>query len=251
MVVCQVCHMAGHSASECWHRYDHNYQSVSSQYPQQQQQFSTSNSNTNMATLSAYSDYSYENGWFPDSGATNHVTAEPRNMYHGSEYSGSDQLYVENGTGLSIQRIGNTFVKSPINSSISFSLNNMLLVPSITKNLVSVSKFTKDNHVFFEFHSDYCCVKSQGSKEVLLEGTVREDGFYCFKDFHPQHVSSSKSFSSHTPVSHNTTALVSEKSCSSAYLMWHFRLGHPHQSVVNTVLQKCNIQNVNKNHLDF
>lgn len=108
-----------------------------------------------MASLSAYSNYFYDNGWFPDSRATNHVTTEPSNLYHGSEYSGSDQLYVGNGTSLLIKRIGNASVKSPINSSIYFSLNNMLLVPSITKNLVSVYKFAKDNHVFFEFHSDY------------------------------------------------------------------------------------------------
>uniref|UniRef100_A0A151UEF3 Uncharacterized protein n=1 Tax=Cajanus cajan TaxID=3821 RepID=A0A151UEF3_CAJCA len=49
---------------------------------------------------------------------------------------------------------------SPQNSHITLSLNNLLLVPSITKNLVSVSQFARDNDVFFEFHSNYCFVKS-------------------------------------------------------------------------------------------
>lgn len=83
-----------------------------------------------------------------------------------------------------------------------------------------------------------------------MESTVREDGLYCFKDFHPQ-VPYSKSSSNHNSVLHNSSAFVSAKSCFPPYLIWHFRLGHPHQSVVNFVLQSCNIQHVNKNNLDF
>ena len=55
----------------------------------------------------------------------------------------------------------------------------MLLVPSITKNLLSVSKFAKDNNVFFEFHFDACFVKDQDSQVVLLTEKVK-DGLYSF-----------------------------------------------------------------------
>ena len=36
---------------------------------------------------------------------------------------------------------------------------------------MSVSKFAKDNQVYFEFHSHFCVVKSQVSREILLQGS--------------------------------------------------------------------------------
>lgn len=104
-------------------------------------------------------------------------------------YKGSDQILVGNGQGLQISSSGSTFFHSPINSSVKLVFSNLLHVPKITKNLVSVSKFAKDNHVFFEFHSDKCLVKSQVTNEVLLRGEVGADGLYQFTNLHllPKH----------------------------------------------------------------
>ena len=52
-------------------------------------------------------------------------------------------------------------------------------VPEITKNLISISKFAKDNNVYFEFYSTMCCVKSQLTKETLLQGRLI-NGVYQF-----------------------------------------------------------------------
>lgn len=60
------------------------------------------------------------------------------------------------------------------------SLNNLLHAPGIARNLIFVSKFAKDNNVFFVFHCNYCFVKSQASKEVLLEGFLDAGGLYYF-----------------------------------------------------------------------
>lgn len=59
----------------------------------------------------------------------------------------------------------------------------MLLVPTITKNLVSVSRFAKDNQVYFEFHPSFCVVKSQDNHQVLLRGQLNENGLYLFPSF--------------------------------------------------------------------
>ncbi|KAG5117284.1 hypothetical protein JHK84_043397 [Glycine max] len=57
----------------------------------------------------------------------------------------------------------------------------MLHVPQITKNLIGVSKFAKNNHVFFEFHANHCFVKSQDSNKILLQGGgIGFDGLYQF-----------------------------------------------------------------------
>jgi len=58
------------------------------------------------------------------------------------------------------------------------SLNQLLHVSSITKYLTSVSKFAKDNQVYFEFYSHFCVVKSQISNEILLQGPVGLDGLF-------------------------------------------------------------------------
>lgn len=43
--------------------------------------------------------------------------------------------------------------------------------------MLSISKFTKDNNVIVEFMSDYCFVKDNDTKVMLLQGTFK-DGLY-------------------------------------------------------------------------
>ena len=57
---------------------------------------------------------------------------------------------------LFITHIGSSSIST---SSKSLYLNDILHVPSITKPLLSVQIFCKDNNCFFEFHPDFCLVK--------------------------------------------------------------------------------------------
>ena len=129
---------------------------------------------------------------------------------HSSPYSGFDQQFVGNGQGLSISNIGSSKIL-PINHSTSpLSLTDLLHVPFITKNLLSVSRLAKNNHVYFEFRSFTCLVKSQGYNEVLLRGSLDEHGLYQFTEFPLTHLSvvpSSASFPS-TPSVASTTNKV-------------------------------------------
>jgi len=52
---------------------------------------------------------------------------------------------------MNIQHLGSASLRSS-DSNASFRLHNLLNVPSINKNLISVSKFACDNNVFFEFY---------------------------------------------------------------------------------------------------
>ena len=67
-------------------------------------------------------------------------------------YFGEDALHVGNDTILLILHIGSTRFYSPKKT---FSLFNILHVPEIKKNILSVQKFCLDNDVFFEFHSSF------------------------------------------------------------------------------------------------
>jgi len=178
--------------------------------------------------------------WYPDLGASHHVTAQSQYLQNLQPYEGPDQVFLGNGQGLSISSTGSTCFSSPLNPSVPLYLHNLLHVPHISKNLLSVSKFAKDNNVYFEFHPSFCVVKSQGSNQVLLHGLVGSDGLYHFPNLLPQ--------SSHFPSVNSVCNTVSN---SSTFLLWHSRLGHPNVDTLRIVLNSCNVPIPNKVVTDF
>ena len=94
-----------------------------------------------MATLDTVIDSS----WYADSGAINHVTTKMNNLSLKKPYEGQEKLMIGNGKSLDITHIGHSYF--PIPYAKSLHLKNILRVPKITKNLVSISKLTVDNHI--------------------------------------------------------------------------------------------------------
>jgi len=90
--------------------------------------------------------------------------------------------------------------------------------------LLSVYRFARDNHVFFEFHANVCLVKRQGTNKIMLQGKLK-DGLYMF----PNLVQTS-------PYSAYTTAITTS---SSKYHLWHSRFGQPR--VIHQIMKICNI----------
>jgi len=85
---------------------------------------------------------------------------------------------IGNDAGMKIKHIGSaSFALAHMNTQVI--LNNLLHVPEINKNIISVSKFAKDNHVYFEFFPDKCYVKNQDTNQILLQGKIK-DGLYVF-----------------------------------------------------------------------
>jgi hypothetical protein len=82
-------------------------------------------------------------------------------------------------------------VKSHYQPYTDLHLNQVLCVPAITKNLLSISKFTKDNNAYAEFSSLGCVIKDQKTKRPLLQGSLR-NGLYELKlvEATPQSLSS-------------------------------------------------------------
>lgn len=89
------------------------------------------------------------------------MTFDYNNLTNSAEYEGNELVTAGNGNTLQIASIGNTILT---NGKYSLNLNNILHVPDIAKNLVSVSKLAKDNNAFIEFHDNYCLVKDKGSR---------------------------------------------------------------------------------------
>nr|KYP44272.1 hypothetical protein KK1_034236 [Cajanus cajan] len=74
-------------------------------------------------------------------------------------YIGSEKVVVGNDNYLSIHNASTSKLKNPSNNIV-FTLNKRLHVHDITKNLLTVAKFAKENSCFFEFHSIDYFVKS-------------------------------------------------------------------------------------------
>jgi hypothetical protein len=74
-----------------------------------------------------------------------------------------------------ISHIGQASV--PTHTSKQLCLTNILHVPSVAHDLLSVHKFTWDNNVFCEFHPFDLFVKDRDTRDVLLRGRCRH-GLY-------------------------------------------------------------------------
>lgn len=155
--------------------------------------------------------------WLPDTGANSHVTPDLASLGTSEAYHGDDALHVGNGMGLPNVHIGSTHISSPHKT---LSLSNILHVPQIQRNLLSVQKFCLDNHVFFEFHPFFFCVKDISTRTTLLTGPSK-DGLYSL--VLPQLQSIRKSAFSATRASS---------------AVWHQRLGHPHHKLLRIMLSK-------------
>jgi hypothetical protein len=202
--MCQVCGKTEHTTLKCYQRFDRSFLGDES-----------SSMTAYMLALSNQPDLS----WYPNTTATNHMTANLNNLnLQVEEYTGSEQVRVGNGQGLKIAHYDafNLLAKHHI------CLPNMLHVPQLTKNLFSIHKLAHDNNAIVEFHSDLFYIKEKTTGTILLQGRSK-DGLYPL-------IPSSKSTSS--PV-----AYVGERTSAD---QWHKRLGHPSSRIVNNITSHFN-----------
>jgi histone deacetylase 1/2 len=155
-----------------------------------------------------------------DTGANQHVTLDLANLTDSAPYLGNDHLHIGDGKGLSISHIGHTMLRS---SKHTFTLSNVH-VPHITKPLLSIHKFYRDNNVYFEFHASVFYVKDFTSKAVLLFGQSN-DGLYVL----------SKSSTTTIPQAYWSPCI------SASADLWHRRLGHPTSCIFNMLVFKNKI----------
>jgi hypothetical protein len=90
------------------------------------------------------------------------------------KHQGNDQVTAVNGQGIYIHHIGQSKFHTASRTLI---LRNIVHVPSITRNLLSIRKSAIDNHVFFEFHPHFLLVKDMATRETLIRGWC-QDGIY-------------------------------------------------------------------------
>jgi len=97
------------------------------------------------------------------------MTAYATPLHGMRHYSGSSKVVVGSGAGLPNSYIGVFSL-----SHDGLSLYWILVVPTVTKNLLSVSQFLVDNNCYFIFNaSDFFVREDQTTGRTLLKGTCR------------------------------------------------------------------------------
>ncbi|KAE8693687.1 hypothetical protein F3Y22_tig00110794pilonHSYRG00085 [Hibiscus syriacus] len=222
-VQCQLCGKVGHLVDRCWHRFNKDFSCVTTEnrtnfrgdsYPLSTDTCTCCGKerprSSGMAQANTVNTAHSSDRWVIDSGATHHVTTEASNVMEPSDFNSPGKLLVGNGMPLNVNLVGRSSVYS---SSRILLLNDLLHVPQITKNLLSVSKLTKDNDVFLEFHANRCCVRDEMTGCVLLQGE-ESSGLYSF------------AINNDAPVVHVAEVHTASVNGSIDEL-WHRRLGHP------------------------
>jgi histone deacetylase 1/2 len=181
-----------------------------------------------MATTPGYTpSYSIDAPWYVDSGATDHLTSQMNKLNARDTYQGTDKVHTANGAGMHISHIGQAFV--PTHTSKQLRLSNILHVPSVTRDLLSVHKLTLDNNVFCEFHPFDLFVKDRDTRDVLLRGRCRR-GLY--------------ELDAPSSVSQVFSGVRTSSS------QWHSRLGHPATPIVRHVLHRHELPIQSSRHSD-
>jgi hypothetical protein len=86
-------------------------------------------------------------GWVADPDASYHTTPNPIivSLPHPGNLTFPSSIIVGNGSTLPVTSIGDTVLPGPLYH------NNILVAPNIIRNLISVCRFTTNNHCFIEF----------------------------------------------------------------------------------------------------
>ena len=130
-----------------WHMFDPNFTPngfSNNSGTSQQNNLNGGGNQSNMPTMVASPDSMGDDGWFPDSRATNHIINDLSNLSFGHEYTGNYQILMGNGASLRISHTGSSSFRGSQSYKV-FTLSNLLHVPSITKNFISISQFAKEN----------------------------------------------------------------------------------------------------------
>jgi hypothetical protein len=108
--------------------------------------------------------------WYPNLGVTHHVTNDISNLPTSIPIEGPNLLEVGNGSKLPITHIGALTVH--INNDHA-KQENILVVPKIKKDLLSIYYFCNDNPLNIEFNDQGFYVMDQQTQAPILQWATR------------------------------------------------------------------------------
>lgn len=196
---CQYCGMEGHIAKICWW--------LPKKTTQQEDILQALAALTLDTTIA-------DNEWTTDTGASNHMTGKPGMLTNIRQYCGSDSVLIGDGSSMPIIAIGDSCIKQ---KAATLSLNNVLLVPKLKKNLLSVSHLTDEHPVNCEFFNRDFFVKERETGQQLMRGRRKGDLYV---------------------LPNSPELYFSRRFKSTSAEVWHQRLGHPQSSTLHLLKNK-------------
>jgi len=110
--------------------------------------------------------------WLIDSGATDHLTCD-RELFTELDKSYSYVIRVANGAKIAVEGIGTIVFNNHSGSKL---VLNVLCVPQVSENLLSVPQLLKNGYKVL-FEHKYCVVNEQNNKEVF-KIKMKKNRFY-------------------------------------------------------------------------
>ena len=106
--------------------------------------------------------------WFLDTGASAHMTADPSILDQSKNYTGKNYVIVGNSASLLSTHIGTL---SPVSN---IHLLDILVVPHLSKNHLSISKLTSNFPLFVTFTNNLITIQNCQTGRVVA--TDKKDG---------------------------------------------------------------------------
>ncbi|CAE6075150.1 unnamed protein product [Arabidopsis arenosa] len=220
---CQLCGVHGHSARTCkqLHSSGGGYQPSNVGYPSSNSGYQPSpiqpwQPRANVAMVPPYNPAN----WIMDSAATHHLTSDLANLSMHQPYTGGEEVTIADGSGLPISHTGSALLPTP---SRSLALKDILYVPNVSKNLISVYRMCNTNKVSVEFFPAHFQVKDLSTGAKLLQGRTRNELYEW-------------------PVDHHSiTGFSASPTPKTDLSSWHFRLGHPSLPILKAVVSQFSL----------
>ncbi|KAJ4719034.1 Retrovirus-related Pol polyprotein from transposon TNT 1-94 [Melia azedarach] len=211
---CRVCKKIGHIAKYCKLKRQQN-QHFSPQQTEQKQQANVMEEKQPedhifMAVLS--SEAPDKHLWLLDSGCTNHMTS---NSEYFSTLDTTVRVPVRLGNGDVIESAGKGTISIPTSKGIKF-INDVLLVPNLDQNLLSVGQMMHKGYSLF--FKDKACVISDSSGDKVVVVPMIDKSFIIRW---------------HSNISLACKTVVDES------WLWHKRFGHANFKSLKLLQEKC------------
>lgn len=165
-IICQTCGKDGHPTVDC-------FQSMNMAYEGRiQVQHLTS-----MALSPSTITHQTNGSQLLKTSANAHITPYLQNILNPKKYNGNEKVGgVGNASTLQISHFGSTTVNI---DSCKFSLNDILHCPTPSTNLISIHRFTSDNHCYILIFPDRFVVKDLKTRKAFFQRRC-DNGLYPF-----------------------------------------------------------------------
>lgn len=153
--------------------------------------------------------------WIIDSGATDHMTGNPKVFNTFEPCKGNFNVKVADGTLSKVIGYGTVII------SKNLVLQSVLFVPNLDCNLLSISKLTYDKNCLTKFYPTYCVFQDLISERTIGTAELRS-GLYILEADPALNLQCN---STQQSALQNKNRTISNKE--STVMLWHYRLGHP------------------------